>query len=75
MGGRERWGGEGAGGQRGMKYIFMQKKALGKGRISEVFLLLHLCSAKLEVPFQTERKAEASISCYIPERKKLPKSS
>lgn len=40
-----------------------------------IFFFLHLCSAKLEVPFQTERKAEVSISCYIRERKKLPKSS
>lgn len=58
----EGWAGAGAGGQRRMKYIFMQKEALGKGRILEVFLL----SPPLlgQVPFQTERKAEASFSLH-----------
>lgn len=35
-----------------------------KEGISELFFLLHLCSAKLKVPFQTKRKVEVFASCY-----------
>lgn len=44
--------------------VFREKIEGRKERISELFFLLHLCSAKLEVPFQTKRKAEVFVSCY-----------